>query len=179
MCLMCEGWSDAAVNALLDDRIRAVGWTTISVGDEPARQTWTYTLGLAVHGHPELVVAGVTAGRATEALDDLADRVVDGERLGSVDEVAYLDGWTARVRDVHPVHVERGLVGGGQRYYEWLGLPMPTLRVRQIVLPDSEFCRCHAGSQPRLHLPHVSFASGGPKRAERRRAARRRPGPRP
>jgi len=177
VCLRCEGWSEDEVNALLDERVRAAGWTTMTVGDGPGRPIWTYTVGLAAHGHPELLIAQVSFDRAVAVLDDIAERVIDGERFDATDEVTYLDGWTATLRDMHPVHVERGLVGGGQSYFAWRGVPMP-LQVRQVVLPGSEFCRCHAGSQPRLHLAHVSFGSGGPNRAERRRSARRRRGAR-
>ena len=177
MCLMCEGWSEDEVNALLDERICAFGWTTMGVADRPGQPTWMYTIGLAIVGHPELLIATVAPERAAEILGDLADRVVgEGERFDTVDEATCVDGLTVAVRDVHPAHVERGLVGAGQRYYHWAGRPMPALPVRQVVLPDSEFCRCHAGSQPQLHLPHVLFGTAGPNRAERRRMARRRRG---
>jgi hypothetical protein len=175
MCLRCDGWSEDEVNALVDERIRTYGWTTTGVGDGPGRPTWTYTVGLALADHPDLVVATVAFERAVEVLGDLAHRVVaDGECFDTVDQATCVDGLTVGLRDVHPVHVERGLVGAGQGYYAWLGRPMPALPIRQVVLPDSEFCRCHAGSQPQLHLGHVLFGGAGPNRAERRRTSRRR-----
>lgn len=178
MCLSCEGWSDDEVHALLDSRIRASGWTTVTVGERHGGPTWTYTVGLAGVDHPDLLIATVTPERATTILGDIADRVVDGERVDTTDQVTYLDQSAGHVRDVHPVHVERGLVGTGQRYYDRVGLPAARLRVRQVVLPDSEFCDCHAVSQPRLHLAHTLFGVRGPTRAERRSARRRRRGSR-
>ena len=177
MCLSCESWSDDEVNALLDERICTHGWTTMRVEGDPRRPTWTYTIGLAIVGHPDLLVATVAHARAAEVLGDLAERVVaDGEWFDLVDEATCADGRRVAVRDVHPIHVERGLVGASQSYYGWAGRPIPALPVRQVVLPDSEFCPCHAGSQPPLHLAHVRFGTAGPKRAERRRTARRRRG---
>jgi Domain of unknown function (DUF4262) len=172
MCLMCDGWSADEVNADLRDKIVWFGWTMIGVDDSPAGQSWTYTIGLADHDHPELVVAGVSIDRAMVVLTDLATRVIEGERLDA-DPVTDLDDQRAVLRDVHPTHVDRGLVGAWHSYYAWLGSPAPPLRLRQVVLPDSEFCRCHAGSQPRLDLATVTFGSAGPNRAERRARRRR------
>jgi hypothetical protein len=102
--------------------------------------------------------------------------LVEGERLDP-DRVTYLDDQQAVLRSVHHVHVDRGLVGAWQRYYAWLGSPAPPLRVRQVVLPDSEFCRCHAGRKPWLDLATVTFGSAGPNRAEPRARQRRRSPP--
>jgi hypothetical protein len=71
MCLMCDGWSANEVNADLHDKIVRFGWTMIGVDDTPAEQVWTYTIGLADHDHPELVVAGVSIDRAMVVLTDL------------------------------------------------------------------------------------------------------------
>jgi Domain of unknown function (DUF4262) len=59
------------VNADLHDKIVRFGWTLIGVDDTPAGQAWTYTIGLADHDHPELVVAGVSIDRAMVVLTDL------------------------------------------------------------------------------------------------------------
>ena len=174
MCLMCQGWSADEVNALHHERIRSTGWTTTGVADGPGRPTWVYTIGLALVGHPDLLVASVAVARATEILDELAGRVVAGERLDLTGDVTCDDEVTMALHDIHAVHVQRGLVGAGQRYYDWVGRPEPALRVRQVVVPASSFCSCHAGTQPRLHLPHVLFGTAGPGRAERRRTAQRR-----
>src|SRR5690606_20125515 len=111
----------------------------------------------ARHDNPELLIANVRIERASEILDELAARVVAGERFDPADAATCDDDLVVTLRDVHPVHVERGLVGAAQTYYDWSGWSLPeieALRVRQVVLPPSEFCRCHAGGQPRLHLPH-------------------------
>jgi Domain of unknown function (DUF4262) len=173
MCLMCDGWSADEVNADLHDRIVRFGWTMIGVDDSPAGQAWTYTVGLADRGHAELVVAGVAIDRAMVVLSDLATRVIEGQVLDA-DRVTCLDDQEAALRDVHPTHVERGLVGAWQSYYAWRGSPAPPLRVQQVVLPDTEFCRCHGGRQPRLDLAASTFGSAGPNRAERRVLRRRR-----
>ena len=171
---MCQGWSAAEVNALFHIRICSTGWTTAGVYEGPNRPTWVYTVGLALVDHPELLVASVAPERATEVLDDLARRVVAGERYDDADAATCSDGLTVALRDVHPIHIERGIVGAAQRYYHWACVQAPALRVRQAVLPPSAFCRCHADTQPRLHLAHVLFGVEGPRRAERRRTARRR-----
>ena len=67
MCLMCEGWSEDEVNALLDERICSFGWTTMGVADRPGQPTWMYTIGLAIVGHPELLIATVAPERAAES----------------------------------------------------------------------------------------------------------------
>jgi hypothetical protein len=171
---MCDGWSADEVNALHHEHICSTGWTTTGVYEGPYRPTWVYTVGLALVDHPESLVAGVAPERATEVLDDLARRVVAGERYDDTGEATCSDGVTVALRDVHPVHIERGLVGAAQRYYDWAGGLASALRVRQVVLPASAFCRCHVAAQPRLHLAHVLFGAAGPQRAERRRTARRR-----
>lgn len=61
----------------------------------------------------------------------------------------------ARVRDVHPAHVER------------------ELRARQIVVADSASCHAHVGSQPALHLLHARVGSAAPPGSEQGRRARR------
>lgn len=172
MCLMCEGWTADEVNADTDARIRRYGWTAVSVYEPGGGPTWTYTIGLADRGHPELLVADAKVERAMAVITDLATRVVGGESLADAPSVTYLDEDEAALRDVHAVHIERGLVGSWEGYYHWRGGPVPPLRVRQVVLPDSEFCPCHQGTQPRLDMGWTHYGAVTPNRTERR--ARRR-----
>jgi Domain of unknown function (DUF4262) len=168
MCLMCQGWTADEVNADTDARIRQHGWTAVSVYERGGGPTWTYTIGLADRGHPELLVANAKIERAMAVITDLATRVVGGESLADAEWVTYLDDDEAALCDVHPVHVERGLVGSWQRYYDWRGGSVPALRVRQVVLPDDEFCGCHKGTQPRLDMGWTFFGAVTPDRTERR-----------
>lgn len=172
MCMMCDGADMDDVLFHRDGLVRRTGWALVPVDGGRGRD-WVYTIGLAGRDHPELVIAGVDLRYAAQVLGDLAARVCDGERLDSTDHVTYDDGLTAELVDVHAAHVERGLVNMWFNHYEALGPRPPGLTVRQIVLPDAEFCCDHAGTQPRLDRPDDVVGLSGPNRAERRARQRR------
>ena len=75
--------------------------------------------------------------------------------------------------DVHQSHIDQDLVVIAELCQAALDPDaVPLLRARQVVLPESHFCRCHRSAQPRLDRPGANL-SGGSNRAERR--SRRRP----
>lgn len=178
MCLMCEGWTADEMHADTHDRIRRYGFAMFGVRDGDGGPTWLYSIGLADHDHPELVIANVELDSAHAVLTDLAARVLDGDRLDEARRVAYLDVvGEATLRDVHPAHLAGELIAAWHGYYAWRDAPAPPPpRVLQVVAPDEAFCRCHAGTQPRLDLAHVTFRPAASNRRERRAATRRRRG---
>jgi hypothetical protein len=90
--MLCEGWSADELHADTDARIRRHGFTMSGVRGGDGVPTWIYTVGLADHEHPELVIANVVVDRAYDVLTDLATRVLDGDRLEEARRVAYLGG---------------------------------------------------------------------------------------
>jgi hypothetical protein len=85
------------------------------------------------------------------------------------------------VGDVHPRHVEDGLVATWFEYYDLFSStlsPAPSLQVLQVVLPDGRGCHRHQTTVPLLADPLASWEAGVATtpdrldRAERRRRDR-------
>lgn len=164
MCEMCNGASADDVVESLHRRVVRNGFTLVSV-DGPV--SWVYSIGLARIGHPELVVAGAKLPVATELIDILGQRVMDGVRLES-DTIVEVDGETYGLGAVHPSRIAAGLCAMWFRHEAAYPGSME-LRVLQVHIPDEHFCACHAGTQPRLDLPGGAL---GPPRRERRRVTK-------
>jgi hypothetical protein len=115
--------------------IDRVGWSVVHVfptpDDPPTDVTFTYTVGLTAHNHPELVLAGLPPQIAQSLLNDLGRRVFDqaarfshGERLSDV-----LVGYDAIIIDgtpndaLHP-GIAFSLYGSDK------------VRLQQLVWPD-------------------------------------------
>jgi len=149
MCRMCDGATLDEVLFHLDARIDRHGFTQVPVeGPQP----WTYTIGLAAMGHPELVVAGIELRPATTIVDRLARRVVDGESF-DVGEAVIEGGDSFELLPVHSWHLRRGLMNMWRTYYSALGGPRPPLAAIQVLAPPSWFCCEHETAQPRLDRP--------------------------
>lgn len=164
MCEMCNGASPEDLVEALHHRVVHNGFTLLSV-DGPV--PWVYTIGLARLGHPELVVAGVKMPVATELIDILAQRVIDGVRL-QPDTIVEVFGETYGLGAVHPSRIAAGLCAMWFQHERAYPGSME-LQVLQVHIPDEHFCACHAGTQPRLDLPGGAL---GPPRRERRRRTR-------
>ena len=130
--------------------------------------SWTYTVGLADHLRPELVVAGVRPSSAYPLLRALGDRVVKGEQLGAgvIEEQGELFGLVP----VHPTRLEAGLCALWIAYDQAYPLA-GRLRVLQVQPPADWLCACCRDRQPRLDLPGAG--PGTPNREMRRQAKRR------
>lgn len=166
MCEMCNGASAEDVIESLHQRVVHDGFTLLGVGGPVS---WVYTIGLARLGHPELVVAGAKMPIATELIEILGERVIDGVRLRS-DTIVEVDGETYALGAVHPSRIAAGLCA--MWFQHESAYPGSTeLQVLQVHIPDEHFCACHAGTQPRLDLPGGAL---GPPRRERRRRTRAR-----
>jgi hypothetical protein len=130
------------------------------------------TMGLSAFDHPEFVVLDVDSELAEAIIGELGDRVAHGgERFDACDE-AVVDGLHLRFVDVHPEHVERGLVAVTQDQIEARRTRGVPYRMRQVLLDDDFFCCTHR-NQPRLDAPERPRRVL-PKDATRRRARRRR-----
>ena len=153
VCLMCEGWSEDEVNALLDERICSPGWTTMGVADRPGQPTWMYTIGLAIVGHPELLIATVARAGGRDPRRSRRSGRRRGRAFDTVDEATVSTGSPL------PCGTSTRPTSSGASWAPARGTTTgPVARCRplparqQVVLPDSEFCRCHADGQPQLHL---------------------------
>lgn len=161
MCEMCNGASADDLVESLHHRVVEHGFTLLSV-DGPV--SWVYSIGLARWGHPELVVAGAKEPIATGLIEMLGERVMTGVRL-EPDTIVEVDGETYGVGPVHPSRIAAGLCA--MWFEHERAYPGSTeLQVLQVHIPDEHFCRCHAGTQPRLDRPGGAL---GPPRRERRR----------
>lgn len=138
MCDICDGWTYEEVFDDLHCRVRHFGWALQGVEASPP---WVYTIGLTERfDHPELVIVGMEIPMAMYALNALGTMIATGERLEpgrsgvSVAEVEVAFG------SVHPVHIEAGLVGMWEGYYEGRpGVPPPLEVVQVLPLPGRRF----------------------------------------
>ena len=107
-------------------------WDVVSVPGGDDGPPYSYTAGLARRGLHELVVFGFSADLARPVLDDLAQRLLDGERFATnvaLDDV--LPGMPAMMIDVPDVEAAHYL---GQAKARVRG----PLRALQIAWPDGD-----------------------------------------
>lgn len=168
MCLQCDGYSYEEAMQALDLRIRVHGWVLQQVVDDDAGITWSYTIGLVEnYGHPELAMLDVKASEQNRVLRLLVDGIV---RHGAISD-AMVTLERLEVVDVHLDHLQSELFGTwGNRY----GFLPPPGSFRQVLLPSSAFCACHADAVTRLDKPgplppRYASQERRPNRAERRR----------
>jgi hypothetical protein len=183
MCIICNGGTFDDVVAHIGSAVERDGWTIVPVGGEPEWPSWASTIRLVDHDHPELVVTDQDLEVGVETLDHLARRVCAGERFNSVASTrcqwAPGLGFDVGFVDVHPAHVDHGVVTLWLVYY---GRPGPDAvsepRLRQVVLPDVAHCHVHQRTQPLLDTAtdvlHAPLANRAARRAERRAPRRRR-----
>lgn len=85
-CAICSGKMDENQFILKIIRdIRDYGCSTIGVGGNPP---WTYSVGMTIMNHPDIVVAGIHPDAGNEIINGICDRVKEGERFsaGSIAE---------------------------------------------------------------------------------------------
>lgn len=108
--------------------------------DHPAESPWSYTVGRADQGRPELIVFGLDPDAATALLNELARLDDAGPRLRpDVPVHPWPEGTHVPVGlgSVHPEHVDRYLAAA---------TTVPSLRALQVGLPDNH------GALPRQGL---------------------------
>jgi hypothetical protein len=74
--------------------IARYGWAVQGVERDRARPPWAYTMGLTVHGLPELVVTGLPLSRAAGLLNEVAAHVLHAAALTPGQQIE-LDGGPA------------------------------------------------------------------------------------
>jgi hypothetical protein len=172
MCQICDGATIDQVRLGLARIIDTHGWAVQGVTGETDAESWAYTVGLVERfGHPELVVTGINMKAAWGLLNDLADRVRDGERFAA-GETIDLDGVDVGFANVHPAQFSRGVFAMWFDHYRAVAPAGLNLSALQVILPDWLFCARHARHMPRLDRPDPALGHIRPNRAERRSRAR-------
>ena len=171
---MCEGATRAEVRLRLHRTIQRCGWAIQCVEAKPGETPWAYTIGLtAAVGHPELVVMGLEPLRAAAIIDVFAERVLAGERWQPGPKGVDVAGLHVHLVEVHPVHLQAGLLALWVDYYAAFGPPPPSFEALQIV-PTLLLGPDAAEVQLRLDRPETSLRISRPNRAQRRAARHRR-----
>jgi hypothetical protein len=174
MCDICDGMTYEESLRRLDGVVASHGWAIQGVEADRHGPPWAYTIGLIEHfGHPELVVTDCTWPVAVELLNDVGDRVAAGARLAVGDTVRG-DAGRVELAPVHPGHLQHGLCASWTSYYEWRGDDVGPLEVLHVVPVLGSSGDLRAMGRRDLSTMGTFVASGGPNRAARRRAARRR-----
>ena len=167
MCWQCDhpgaNWQDylAHLRELLDQHC----WVVQGVQRQRQRPSYAYTIGLAAHDRPELVVTGLPYDQAADLLNDFAELVLDAPAAPQPGELVGLPGGPVAelVRVAEPgVHLAVAAALNGSQF-----------AALQLVYADDRGCwpweagfRGGLGGQPVL---------GG--RTELSRPANGRPGP--
>lgn len=123
----------------LAGQIRKRGWTGIHIYGKGVG--WSYTVGLARHGWPEVVISGTSLKTADVVLAEMYRKLRSGE-LTIVDGESWtLPEWvTCAWRRVHPERVDQGLVHFATRD-RWYQTGDPNLDAYQLVFPDEKLGR--------------------------------------
>ena len=84
MCLKCQGWTDEQIFQARLQTIERHGWAVTSVSGDGTTVGFAYTIGLTrYHGHPELLVTGLTHAGAGPFLNGLAEQIRAGKRYAA------------------------------------------------------------------------------------------------
>jgi hypothetical protein len=115
------------------EKIRTHGWAVQGVFGDGAEDTFSYTVGLAARGLPELWIGGMSPQQAAAILNDLASVAVDE---GSFADGASLRGradWSMPMRIRGPVSPAAAEVGVARALQ-----PKVDVGVQQVLWPDAE-----------------------------------------
>lgn len=128
MCLRCQGYSEAEVLDHYRALIREHGWAVVQV---TGLVGFAYTVGLTrYHGHPELLVSGMTAEHAPGYLEEFGARVTAGQRFAA----GSLHAGPGRHRSQFLAVTDPAELVIAQAIYA-RGFPVPAL---QVVFSDHE-----------------------------------------
>ncbi len=88
-CVACNDpdWNEDRDLEQMLDQVARVGWTAMGVLGDREHPPYTYTIGLSLVGHPELVIVGMAPESAYAEIGRLAATVLAGESLDDVDEL--------------------------------------------------------------------------------------------
>lgn len=113
------------------DVVAEHGWMVMSVGASGTAPEFTFTCGLTEVGLPEVVVYGLPGDTAGTLLNDVAQRLLDGERFTDGEPVArVLRGYDLQLWDT--TWLQDPLGAAFRLYGE------DRVRVRQLVWPDAD-----------------------------------------
>ena len=129
--LQLQQWQDQE-DAWLRDTVRRHGWAVQYAAGSPP---FAYTVGLFGFEHPELLVYGLDLQTSAWLLNDLGQRVADGERFGP-GRPLRLAGWNHRLQ-LFPFHDgdDPPVLGSAQRFYDrGAAGPVPAL---QLIWDDA------------------------------------------
>lgn len=91
MCIKCDGMTGDEYARQVEQHLTTHGWMVNHVEDDGDRNpSFAYTLGLSLHGHPELIIFGCPPFPAYRALEPLALAVLAGRRFDEGDDVSDL-----------------------------------------------------------------------------------------
>jgi len=94
MCWLCDHPRSTRADYLnhLRDIIDVHGWAVQGVQRSRTRPPWAYTVGLTLHGRPELVVTGMPVTRAARLLNDVAAHIMHATAPRPGERVPLRDG---------------------------------------------------------------------------------------
>ncbi len=94
MCWECDHPDSTPLDFLahMRDLIACHGWALQGVERDGIHPAWAYTVGLTPAGRPELVVTGMSLGRATRLLNDVASHVLHATAPRPGEQIPLLGG---------------------------------------------------------------------------------------
>jgi hypothetical protein len=94
MCWECDhpGSTRADYLDYLSGLIARFGWAVQGVERDRIHPPWAYTVGLTLHGKPELAVTGMPPRRAAELLNEVAGHVMHAEAPKPGEQIAWDGG---------------------------------------------------------------------------------------
>jgi Domain of unknown function (DUF4262) len=94
MCWECDHPGSTRADYLdhLSGLIAEFGWAVQGVERDRIHPPWAYTVGLTLHGQPELVVTGMPLRRAAELVNEVAGHVMHAEAPQPGDQIEWGGG---------------------------------------------------------------------------------------
>ena len=125
----------------LDRQIRKFGWTGIHLAGDHRDPGWSYTVGLARHGWPEVVISGTPSETANAIFHEIYRQLGSGQLAIREDASWSLPDWvTCAWRRVHPERIDFGLTHFATMD-RWKLTGDPHVEVFQLVFPDEQLGR--------------------------------------
>jgi hypothetical protein len=152
MCHICDGGTPIQEHQKTRDRIAYGQWSLTGV---EGRFPWAYTIGLADHGHPELVTLGCLH-HGPQLLNIVAGQVMAGRLSPAAGQHLEHDGQRIIVERIDPRHIRNGLMAVWFDYHEWAGVDVEH-RALQLRFDSDEpnpplMARSLSGWRDPLHL---------------------------
>jgi hypothetical protein len=125
--------TSASDQRVVDD-VRKFGWHVVIIREQEGTPGWAFTVGMAkTFGAPEFIVVGLKQRVAHAVLNEIAERIRQGQKFetGVIVE-GLLEAATCTIRPVAAKWFKR-FVG----YAQWFNRDRP-FEVRQVIWPDHE-----------------------------------------